>query len=154
MPERRTLQFKNLDEAMAEVDRLVKGHATLGRWSLGQICNHLSSVVIYSVEGFPGGAPWIVRRTFGPVVKRRVLKSGRLPGGLKLPDKFQPRAGLDARAEAEALRASIRLFSSATGPLVEHPFFGRLTADEWRRIHAIHAAHHLGFVVPDPSTSG
>jgi hypothetical protein len=26
----------------------------------------------------------------------------------------------------------------------EHPFFGVMRVDEWRRYHAIHAAHHAG----------
>jgi len=150
MDGRRTLTFANLDEMMAEVDRLLAGHRTLGRWSLGQVCNHLSGAIRASVEGIPFKLPWIVRKLIGPIAKRRVLGRGRLPDGMKLPEAYAPKPGLDARAEAESLRATIRYFTAHAGPLGSHPVFGPLTADEWRRFHCVHGAHHLGFVLPDP----
>ena len=42
---RRTLRFNSLDEVMPEVERLLKGHSTVGTWSLAQICRHLSTVM-------------------------------------------------------------------------------------------------------------
>jgi hypothetical protein len=68
--------------------------------------------------------------------------------GVKLPKEFLPRPGLDARAEAEALRAALRLYAAHAGPVAEHPFFGRISRDEWTRLHCIHWAHHLSFVHP------
>ena len=38
---RRPLVFVRLDEVMPDVERLLAGHVTVGRWTLGQICNHL-----------------------------------------------------------------------------------------------------------------
>lgn len=148
MAERRALTFATLDRVMPEVDRLLEGHETLGQWSLGQICNHLATAVTYSVDGFPMLAPWIVRKTIGAVHRGQVLKTGRMAAGRKLPVKYQPRPGLDARAEAEALRATLQFYAANQDPLKLHPFFGRLTRDEWDRLHAIHCAHHLSFVLP------
>jgi hypothetical protein len=148
MAERRTLNFATLDRVMPEVDRLLQGHETLGQWSLGQVCNHLAATFTYSVEGFPGHAPWIVRQTIGAVARRNVFKTGRLPAWLKLPAKFAPKPGLDARAEAEALRASLQFYAAHQGPLAIHPLMGRLTREQWTRLHGIHCAHHLGFLSP------
>lgn len=148
MDGRRTLNFAGLDEVMPEVDRLLQGHRTLGNWSLGQIGNHLMGSFQSSVEGYPGSAPWLVRKLIGPVVKRRLFSTGRIAEGATLPAEYAPKPGLDARAEAEALRAAIRLFAAHSGPMAPHPLFGRMTAEEWQRFHCIHAAHHLGFVVP------
>jgi Protein of unknown function (DUF1569) len=145
---RRTLSFSNLFEVMPEVDRLLASHRTVGNWSLGQVCNHLSAGIILSVDGYPMKAPWIIRKTIGPIVRGRILKSGRIPDGIKLRKDFEPRPQLDARAEAEALRAAIQGFGAHAGPMAEHPFFGSLTRENWERLHAIHAAHHLGFVLP------
>ena len=50
---RRTLTYASLDEIPADVDRLLAGHTTVGNWTLGQICNHLSGAVIASVDGSP-----------------------------------------------------------------------------------------------------
>src|SRR3954451_10429489 len=104
MPTRRDLSFASLDRVMPEIDRLLEGHTTVGNWSLGQICNHLGATLVGSLEGFGVQAPWLVRKTIGQVVRRRILRSGRMRAGVKLPERFLPRPGLDARAEAEALR--------------------------------------------------
>ncbi len=148
MSTRRPLNFTSLAEVMPEVDRLLQGHKTVGNWSLEQICNHLSGALIYSVEGFPVRAPWLIRKMLGPIAKRDVLGKGRMREGLKLPEKFLPRPGLDARAEAEALRGALKVFSAHAGPLADHPMFGPLNRDEWTRLHCIHSAHHLSFVQP------
>ncbi len=50
---RRPLAFASLDRVMPDVDRLLEGHTTLGDWSLGQICNHLTQSLTWTVEGFP-----------------------------------------------------------------------------------------------------
>ena len=93
MPERRTLDFARLDDVMPEVDRLLAGHATVGNWSLGQICNHLARVFRMSVEGSTVNAPWLIRATLGPVVKRKVLREGSVATGIKTPDIFVPPPG-------------------------------------------------------------
>lgn len=148
MAERRALTFATLDRVMPDVDRLLEGHETLGQWSLAQMCNHLSTALLMSVEGFPGRAPWIVRTTIGGFARRRILKTGRMATGIRLPVEFQPKPGLDARAEAETLRASLMYYAAHQGPPVVHPLLGKMTRGEWDRLHAIHCAHHLSFARP------
>ena len=72
-----------------------------------------------------------------------------MPEGMMLPKKFWPKPGLDARAEAETLRASLHIFAAHAGPVADHPMFGPLTYAEWNRMHTIHCAHHLSFVQPN-----
>lgn len=134
---------------MPEVDRLLQGHTTVGNWSLGQILNHVSGAMIGSVDGFPVKVPWVLRTLIGPVIKRRLLSTGRMAEGIKLPKKVLPKPELDARAEAEALRAAIAGFSAHPGPFADHPLFGPMRRDEWDLLHRIHCAHHLSFVLPD-----
>jgi hypothetical protein len=148
MAERRPLAFSSLNEVMPEVDRLLQGHRTGGNWSLGQICNHLSDSLIYSVDGFGVKAPWLIRKTLGPIFKRQLFKTGTMREGIKLPENFLPKPGLDARAEAEALRAALQKYSAHAGPVADHPMFDRLSRDEWTRLHCIHCAHHLSFLHP------
>ncbi|MDR3636740.1 MAG: DUF1569 domain-containing protein [Isosphaeraceae bacterium] len=146
MAKRRALEFAGLDQVMPDVDRLLGGHTTTGNWSLGQICNHLSESVRFSLEGFGVKAPWLLRMALGSTIKKQILKTGKMREGIKLPEKFLPKPDLDARAEAEALRASLRLFAAHTGPVADHPMFGPMTHAEWGRLHCIHCAHHLSFV--------
>jgi hypothetical protein len=147
--DRRSLKFGSLFEVMPEVNRLLQGHRTVGGWSLGQVLNHLASGIILSMDGFPDPAPWIIRRTIGPIARRQIFQKGRMPDGVKLPKKYEPKPGVDARAEAEALRAAIQLFGTHGGPWAEHPLLGPLSQDQWEKFHTMHSAHHLGFVLPD-----
>lgn len=153
MPGRRPLAFASLDDVMPDVDRLLlQGYDAAGTWSLGQICHHVAIAVRYTAEG---GAPvrvsWLKRMTIGKLAKRHVFSTGSMPEGFKVPSPaLLPKPGLDDRAEAEALRATIRLFLAADGPFPPHPLFGTLSGEEWKRFHCIHCAHHLSFLVPKP----
>lgn len=103
--ERRSLTFTSLDRVMPDVDRLLlAGYTTAGHWTLGQMCNHLTQTLTWTVDGYPKLAPWFFRKSVGPLLLRYILKSGRFPGGVKLPARYLPKSNLDDRAEAEALR--------------------------------------------------
>lgn len=145
---RRDLKFETIDRVMPDVDRLIEGYTTVGKWSLGQVCNHLSGDLAGSIDGIDVKVPWLVRKLFGRLVLNRVLKTGVIPEGRKVPEAFLPKPGLDDRAEVEALRAALRMFAGHTGPIARHPFFGQLTRAQAERLHCIHCAHHLSFVVP------
>src|SRR5262249_10930978 len=116
---RRSLTFASLDEVMADVDRLLRGHTTVGNWSLGQICSPLAQGIHRTIDGFPATAraPWVIRKTVGRVLLWRILRTGRFVEGMKAPAECQPASGADARVEAEALRAALRRFASHPGPL-------------------------------------
>lgn len=147
MPERRALKFASIDEILPDVERLLEGHVTVGKWTLGMMCNHLAATIRHSVEGFPFGLPWVVRRTVGPLAYRYLDRRGSMPAGVRVPRELEPAPGLDARAEAESLREALALFRGRE-PIREHPLFGRFDRARWERIHGIHAAHHLSFALP------
>ncbi len=148
MPERRRLNFASVGEIVPDVEHLLSGHVTVGRWSLGMICNHLALTIRDSVEGFPFQMPWIFRRTVGPLSYRWLDRRGRLPAGVRAPKPLLPSQNLDARAELASLRNALTLFRDRE-PLTEHPVFGRFDRAKWTRIHCLHAAHHLSFAVPN-----
>lgn len=148
MADRRELTIAHLDDVMDEVERLLAGHETAGRWSLGQICNHLSTGVRLSIEVPPDPTAPAVPDVF----RIRFFRSGRFPDGREVPHPLLlPAAGLDARTEADALRAALGRFASSDGPFLIHPRLGTLTKDEWDLFHRMHCAHHLGFAVPRAS---
>ncbi len=146
MAERRDLTFASLDDVMPEVERLLSGHTTVGRWTLEQICNHLASALRLTMEDPPSPAePTREQR----VARRLFFRSGRFPDGMEAPVYvLQPQPGLDAATESEALREAIARFASTTGPFPAHPILGPLTKVEWIRFHCLHCAHHLGFARP------
>ena len=153
-PGRRKLAFRRLEEIMPEVERLLVGQFTVGRWTLGQICDHLAASFRYSVEGFPDPpAPWILRVTLGSLARRSMLRGGPIPERMPLPARYRPGPGLDAVAEAERLREAITLFSACAAPAA-HPLVGPMSADEWTVYHCTHCAHHLSFAVPEAGAAG
>lgn len=148
---RRAVVLNSLDDVMPEVERLLGGHSTVGKWSLGQICSHLAQAIHFTIDGFPPEArlPWPIRATLGRFLLWRILRTGRFTERMPMPRKYKPAPGLDAVAEAEALRAALRRLKTHSGPLAEHPLRGVVTRTVWERFHCIHCAHHLSFANPE-----
>ncbi len=146
-PARRTLRFADLDEVMPDVERLLQGHTTVGRWSLAQICCHLATVMRRVVD-LPASTPSDPSQWVPEEQKRQVLESGLLPEGLPGPADLMPPESLDDHAEAEGLRQAIAHYRASAGPAIPHRIFGPLTRAEWDRLQLIHCAHHLSFAVP------
>lgn len=147
-PKRRPLRFTSLAQVMPEVERLLAGHALAGQWSLGLMCHHLKLAIDLSMDGFPSRAPWILRRTAGPLAGWFSLTLGWIPRGMPAPGWRVPTEKFDAQVEAANLRAAIARFDLFSGKLDEHPVMGCFSRSQWERFHCIHCAHHLSFAVP------
>jgi hypothetical protein len=145
---RRQLRFESLDQVIPDVARLLRGHVTVGRWSLGQMLHHLELAIRLPMERVPFKFPWAVRRLFGPVALRLALWLQFMPRGVRVKAAYLPPPGLDAEDEAERLANAIERFASFEGPFDEHPLLGRLTRSDWQRFHCLHCAHHLSFAIP------
>ena len=146
---RRALDFTSLDQVLPDVDRLLAGHTTVGKWDLAQICKHLTIILTGAVDGFDMKVPWFVKLV-APLFFWRILKTRAMPEGLKATEFVTPKSGLDLRAEVEALRAAVRLFKAHAGPFPDNPFVGRMPRDTVEQFHCIHCAHHLSFALPSP----
>lgn len=146
-PGRRTLRFDSFDEIMPDVERLLEGHTTVGRWSLAQICRHLATIMRRVVD-LPASTPVDPSKLLGEEQKRTTLQTGTIPEGLPLPAELAPPVELDEREEAEGLRRAIAHYTASPGPVAPHRLFGPLTKEEWDRLQCTHCAHHLSFAVP------
>jgi len=148
MPPRRRLEFRDFDQVRADVDRLRQfGYHPLGRWDLAQICDHLAYFVQASLDGAEYRIPWWVRYFFGRAILNRLLQRGFKPG-MRTPQNPLPAPGGDEYLAVRRLDESLTQFERHAGPFAPSPLFGELTADEWRRLHLLHAAHHLAFLQP------
>jgi hypothetical protein len=151
-PGRRTLRFESIDEIMREVERLRRGCTTVGAWSLAQICGHLAATIRGTLEAPApdlGSPP--PPTLMSPEKRDEIFASGAIPEGLPLPphlESFQPAS---EQEEADRLRAALDAFRASPGPVAVHRFFGKLTKDQWARLHCIHCAHHLSFATPRES---
>ena len=147
-PARRPLDFRSFDAALADVDRLRSaGYDAAGFWDLARALEHLTTFMRLSLDGFPMKYPAVVRLG-GPVIKWWTLRTRRMPAGVKTPRPFEP-SGSVAEAQAVAdFRAVVGRVEHPAAAFHPSPLLGRLTPDEWRQLHLIHAAHHLSFLVP------
>ena len=146
-PGRRSLRFGGFGEVMPDVERLLEGHATVGDWSLAQICRHLATVLRRVVD-LPASTPHDSSQWVREEQKRQVLESGQIPEGLPAPPEILPAETLGEREEAEGLRRAIAYYLAAPGPVIPHRLFGPLTRAEWDRLQLVHLAHHLSFATP------
>ena len=87
---RRQLKFSSVDEIVPDLDRLMAGHQTVGKWTLGEICNHLSKVFIGSVDGFANKAPLLLRVTIAAFIFRHILKTEQMAEGFNTPAEMMP----------------------------------------------------------------
>ena len=143
---RRPLSFTSLDEVMPEVDRLLVSHTTVGRWTLGQILNHLATALRLTLD-VPVRPTEPTREQ--AIARRRFFRKGRFPEGMEAPiPVLIPPPDVDTCTQAEALREAIDRFRSRADPFPAHPRLGPLTRTEWTRFHCMHCAHHLGFTWP------
>jgi hypothetical protein len=127
-----------------------------GRWSVGQIVEHLTNAIELSAQGFAGRAdkpPMQRRPRTGPEAVARfvVFNFGWFPGRPQAPSITLP-SELPDRARTETrLRDAVQAFGElerrvlparAHDLLLKHPRFGDLTLPEFMHFHVRHAVHH------------
>jgi len=155
MPQRRALQFHDLDEVVRDAENLhAKGYEKAGNWDLAQICGHLAEWLRFPVEGFPKApAPiravfWVLRKTVGRKKLLTYITTGSFPAGKPTMPETVPPPGGDPREAIAKLKASVERLKAYTGPIVPSPLFGPMTKNQAVRMQLVHCAHHLSFLVP------
>jgi hypothetical protein len=148
---RRRLHFDNVQDIMADVDALAaRSYRQLGNWSLGQMCKHLTIAMQMPLDGSSIKVPWFIRLAARMFFLPKLLREGMKPG-FKLSPAAAKSLVPDRTADADGvaqLRAAVARFQKE--PLVHpHPFFGKLTPEEWTTVALRHAELHLGFLLPN-----
>ncbi|MCB1193193.1 MAG: DUF1569 domain-containing protein [Leptospiraceae bacterium] len=146
---RRQIKFTSYTDVINDIENLyAKGYTKLGKWSLGQMCQHLSFYLRGSLDGFGFKLPWIIRKVFGRFLLRKQLANPVMKTSQPtIPASVYQENSEDAKAVSEAKELLSRL-SLSNGPLHPSALYDELTVDEWRELHLIHAAHHLSFLIP------
>ncbi len=146
---RRQLSFKSEDEVIAEVQRLRRGYAQGGAWSLPQICAHLDKAVQFRMQPGPF-TPDTPEQAKRKAEIPGILASEKLPEGLKAPDAMLPPAACGDES-IDAFLATIERYKRFPGPTAPHRFFGHLAEPDARKLNLIHCAHHLSHLTPTAS---
>jgi Protein of unknown function (DUF1569) len=150
-------------QALAGIDgRLAQVHPGNDpqRWNTQQIVEHLLLTYRNTSEALErrlqkGTATRVSATWTQRIAKTAVLRLRYLPPGRKSPESVAPKPGVPRmdgaelsllmRSELAAMDTLLCQCEQHLGhvPLQAHFAFGPLTAAQWRRFHAIHAAHHL-----------
>ena len=151
--ERRTLDFASADEVIEEINRLRRGgYQKTGNWNLTQVCQHLNGTMTGGMDGFGFRLPWILRATVNKWAFRYTLKTRKLGKGFPTFKSLKPTetdSGDDDDGLIDQCIECLRRVADFPGPLSDYPLLNEISVDDWRQFMWIHAAHHLGFLIPN-----
>ena len=128
-----------------------------GRWSVAEILEHLNLTYSGSTRAMEKclqtGRPRLKSARFGEHVAKFVVVNFRwMPAGRQAPAYAVPSGAPPAQIGQEIQVSLARMdevltqcevrFGKRT-KLLNHPFLGPLTAEQWRIFHWVHARHHM-----------
>jgi len=149
--------FDAIEQATAGLTATQIGRPQPGRWSIAEILEHLRLAYAVNAAALerivasgqpkarrPGAMQWIARTL--------VIDAGYFPR-VRAPEATTPAPGLAPEgivaATLEALQALETALAKAAGrfgedvPVLNHPYFARLSVRQWRRFHWRHTVHHM-----------
>jgi hypothetical protein len=147
---------QELEDAIRGASPSGLAQAPAGKWNAAQILEHLFLTYKNTNRGLAKcleqGAPLATRATLMQrVATLLVVNLGYLPGGRKAPERTTPR-GMSPEEVQQAIAPELQRMGSglddcegrfgARTKIMDHPFLGPLTADEWRKFHWVHGRHH------------
>ena len=128
-----------------------------GKWSTAEILEHLYLTYTGTIKGFERvlavGKPLASTATLKQRMQALVvLGFGYLPTGRVAPRQAQPR-GLPPEevlskigqkiAEMDEIMTRCDAKLGLGARVLDHPFLGPFTTQQWRRFHLVHGLHHL-----------
>ncbi len=151
----RILSFKNLDEAMAETERLQQASkVTLeSEWTLYQNIIHCAQSIEFSISGFPEEKPEIFQRVIGKNVFRKFEMQGYMRHDRNEPIPGAPiiEPGGKIIEAFDRVKMAIRNFDAFTGKLRRHFAYGILNKKEFSEAHCMHLADHYAIMNYPPA---
>lgn len=154
---RRELSFHCTGCLKEDLARIESSHrrgtlVTTGNWSAGEILDHVAKSWEFALDGFPPEARVALpMRLIARLMKRRFTSGRTLPAGFQAGRHAQymmPVPGTEFDAGMARLRRVLDRLDAGEEMQRESPAFGRLTHEEWMRLHLAHAQLHLGFIDP------
>lgn len=156
---RRPLNLQNLAELKTDIQTLLDEGggdlSTVGKMTPTQNIWHVAFLIDSSVNGFPPAfrfpPPY---RFIGRLLRSRTLNNPfpegikKMPGGPDLEAITFPPADTSLQEATEYLYANIALASAPNSMKHPSPLFGKLTHDQWTRLHCLHADLHFSFLHP------
>ena len=141
--------FATLDAANLGLVELLKNpHRTTGAWNLGQVLEHVTQSIEYSMSGYPRKRSALFRATAGTAAFTFFDLRGSMSHALN-----EPIPGAPALKDAEIgsavarLRDALGRFAAQKRGLKAHFAYGELTHEQYTRAPLMHLANHWSEVV-------
>ncbi|HND13265.1 MAG TPA: DUF1569 domain-containing protein [Pseudomonadota bacterium] len=133
------MNLHSFSEVLVQLDRIAPATG------LGAALAHCAQSIEYSLTGFPTQRGLLVRTLIGPLLLRKYLRQGFLSHDVKAPIPGAPPLSPDLAFTdgAERLRRAISEFRSHRGILAPHFAFGKVSREDYEKLHAMHLADHL-----------
>jgi len=147
---RRELTLDSFDKVISEVSILRdSGYDSVAGWSLGKNCEHLTTVMRMSMEGFTFKFPWPMRVIARWMFFNRMMQLKKISIRVPAPKALQPPVDCDDNFAVDRLKLAIEEIRDERTTFVKaHPAMGKITAQQWRQFHLWHCSHHLSFLLP------
>lgn len=149
-PPPRELHFADEDAIIADVQALRRGYEQRGDWTLPQICWHLAKIIGSNFD--PPADPSAEQTPEQATRLQAFLARLATPGGSShwpAPPANQPPPDAGDADIDRFIEAMRRLKAYPHKKIVMGPL-GPASIADCRRAHLLHAAHHLGFLIPRP----
>jgi hypothetical protein len=133
-------------EIIERLNKLTPQTAPLwGKMTVAQMLAHCQQPLRVAV-GEVKGTQSFIGRLFGGIAKKQLLADKPMKRNLPTDKTFLIKDDRDFNLEKEKLVQLVQKFGEA-GPSVltkdPHPFFGKLSAEEWDKLTWTHLHHHL-----------
>jgi hypothetical protein len=146
-------------KAFADTARAINGESWFrplaeGKWSPGQVVEHLNKTYLVVIDQLRGGkgirirSPWLLRQLLRQTVLRSIYRKRRLPKGARAPSEIVPKGegeqgeSVDRFSRLAEEFEQVALASHATGRKLTHHIFGEIDLLPGVDFIAIHIAHH------------
>ena len=149
---RRELTYRSYEDLLSDAEGLAAGNVrTLANWTYPQILVHLGKSLEASIDGVNFRAP-LPMRLMGKLFMKSKFLDQASPPGFERPEnarsQFAPSESVSLEEGLDALRRGISRCQQETDR-APHPFFGRLTREEWDRFNLRHAEMHMSFAIAE-----
>lgn len=149
-PLHRDLRLRSLDEAEAELQRLLAAkEITLSPgWDLPHVLDHCARSIEYSMQGFPEAKNAVFQALIGKTAFLFFDYKGEMSHNLdeEIPGSIPSESSQHLDTAFARLLHDIHVFKTYDGPLMPHFAYGSLTKAEYERANAMHIANHLSAI--------
>lgn len=146
-----------IEEAAGRLDAHVLARPVAGRWSIGEILEHLTLAFTANAAGLEKALASGQLKARQPRFKQRlarilVVDVGYFPR-VEAPEMTRPHSSIPPERTLAAIRDALTALDVTLTRVVarfgeaavvsNHPYFAGLTVRQWRKFHWRHTVHHM-----------